>query len=100
MALVHLVQHGEKDESSGDPDLTPCGRRQARRAAEMLAQHGVDAVHASPAKRVRRTAEIIASCCDALTVEVDDCLRERMNWTAEQPLPEFLAEWARTTADC
>jgi broad specificity phosphatase PhoE len=22
-----------------------------------------------------------------------------MNWTAEQPLPDFLAEWARTTAD-
>ena len=22
-----------------------------------------------------------------------------MNWTTEQPLPDFLAEWARTTAD-
>lgn len=99
MALVHLVQHGEKAEGPDDPDLTARGRRQARSAAQMLAQDGIDAIHASPAKRARRTAEIIAAGCGALTVEVDERLRERMNWTADQPLPDFLAEWARTTTD-
>jgi broad specificity phosphatase PhoE len=100
MALVHLVQHGEKAEGPDDPDLTPRGRSQARSAARMLAQNGIDAIHASPAKRTRRTAEIIAAECGALTVKVDERLRERMNWTAEQPLPTFLEEWAQTTADC
>jgi broad specificity phosphatase PhoE len=99
MALIHLVQHGEKEGSPGDPDLTARGRRQVQRTAQMLAPTGIDAVHASPAKRARRTAEILASCCGPLAIHIDDRLRERMNWTAEPPLRDFLAEWARTTED-
>lgn len=93
------MQHGEKEACPGDPDLTARGRRQARRAAQMLALNGIDAIHASPARRARQTAEIIAGGCGELAVEVDERLRERMNWTGEQPLPDFLAEWARATAD-
>jgi broad specificity phosphatase PhoE len=99
MALVHLVQHGEKAQEPDDPDLTVRGCSQARRAAQMLAQKGIDAIHTSPARRARRTAEIIAAECRALTVEVDERLRERMNWTVEQPMPAFLEEWVRATAD-
>ena len=73
-----LVRHGVTEHTerkvfcgSGgkDPELTDTGRDQAKRAGEWIrAVGGVDAVVASPLRRTRETAGIIAS---ALGLEVD-----------------------------
>lgn len=68
-----VTEHTERKVFSGsggtDPQLTDTGRDQAKRAGEWIrAVGGVDAVVASPLRRTRETAGIIAG---ALGLEVD-----------------------------
>ncbi len=68
-----VTEHTERKVFSGsggtDPQLTDTGRDQAKRAGEWIrAVGGVDAVVASPLRRTRETAGIIAT---ALGLEVD-----------------------------
>ncbi len=73
-----LVRHGEIDANLGqrwhgstDSDLTAVGRTQARQVAEHLARvrPNVAAVYASPLRRARQTAALIA---DALRVPLHE----------------------------
>ncbi|MFH9348380.1 bifunctional RNase H/acid phosphatase [Kitasatospora sp. NPDC017646] len=80
-----LLRHGEtpltpekRFSGSGgtDPELSDKGRWQAERAAEALAARGsVQAVVASPMRRTRQTAEIVAARL-GLEVRYEDGLRE------------------------
>ena len=61
MTEVVLVRHAQPDwEPDGravdHPALTPLGREQARRAAEVLAKEHFDHFYASPLRRVVETA--------------------------------------------
>jgi broad specificity phosphatase PhoE len=60
MALVYLVQHGEKEPLPGDPGLMPAGCQQASLAGRWLQGRGVDALYSSPMRRARETADCIA----------------------------------------
>lgn len=98
MAVI-LVQHGAKEPGVGDPGLTPAGRRQAESTGRWLASRfNVTRVAASPLRRSRETAVLIAATT-ALEVEIDERLTERMNWDGVNPptAQEFLAEWERST---
>ncbi|MFD5463165.1 bifunctional RNase H/acid phosphatase [Kitasatospora sp. NPDC127059] len=80
-----LLRHGEtpltpekRFSGSGgtDPELSDKGRWQAERAAEALAARGsIQAVVASPMRRTRQTAEIVAARL-GLEVRYEDGLRE------------------------
>lgn len=61
--------------SAGDRSLSDVGRREALAVADALADEPVDAAVASPLKRARETAEIVADPHD-LDVVVDDRLVE------------------------
>lgn len=98
MTLTYLVQHGEKQRLPGDPGLTPKGRQQATDTGWWLRGLGVGALYSSPLSRARETADCIASVT-GLAVQLDDRLRERLNWDANQPFDAFLATWARTTRE-
>lgn len=98
MAVVHIVQHGEKERVPGDPGLTERGREQALAAADRLRGAGVSALYSSPLLRARRTADALAEAL-SLPVTVDARLSERMNWDGSVPIGEFLREWERATAD-
>ena len=98
MAIVHLVQHAEKQPTPGDPGLTERGRAQAALTAHWLRAAGLGALHSSPLRRATETAQFIATAT-SLPVQLDDPLRERMNWNGSQPIEAFLAEWARTERD-
>jgi broad specificity phosphatase PhoE len=97
----YVVQHGEKERGAGDPPLTRAGVKQARRTGTYLRAQGVARLCSSPLRRARETAEIIGDEL-GLAVEVDNRLRERMNW-GDGPLPQtledFLREWQRTATD-
>jgi broad specificity phosphatase PhoE len=94
-----IVQHGEKDSTPGDPDLTATGRRQAAELAEALASWPITALYTSPLRRARSTAEPISRRLD-LAADVDERLAERMNWDdGEESLEAFLAEWRRASAE-
>ena len=97
MALVHLVQHAEKEPLPGDPGLTALGRDQAAQVAQWLSGQGLRTVYSSPLRRARQTAEPI-SVATRLAVVVDDRLTERCNWNG-QPIAEFLEGWQRTVLD-
>jgi len=74
---------------------------QARLTARYLATRRIELLYASPLRRARQTAAMIADAL-GLAVRVDDRLRERMNWgdsSAPQTRDDFLAEWARATRD-
>lgn len=58
-----------------DVALTPAGREQARRAAEQLANVGIDAVISSPLSRARDTAQAIAGATGA-PLTIDERLTE------------------------
>ena len=79
---LYLVRHGQTESSarlaySGRSDiaLTSEGREQARRAAEQLADAGIDAVFSSPLSRARDTAQAIAEATGA-PLTVDERLTE------------------------
>lgn len=68
--ILVLVRHGESTANAAqqftgllDVDLTPHGMRQARTAAQLLAQESLvpDVIVISPLTRARRTAELIAA---------------------------------------
>jgi broad specificity phosphatase PhoE len=98
VATVYLVQHGDKERTSGDPGLTPAGRHQAELAGRRLRQAGLRGLYASPLRRARETADLIAAVT-GLPARIDARLRERLNWDGSGPLESFLAEWAHTTQD-
>lgn len=58
----------------------------------------VGAVFSSPLRRARETAQFIA-VASGLDVQEDARLRERMNWSDDQPVGAFLADWAATVRD-
>ncbi|MEV7599214.1 bifunctional RNase H/acid phosphatase [Kitasatospora sp. NPDC089797] len=105
-----LLRHGEtpltpekrfSGSGGSDPELSDRGRWQAERAAEALAARGsVQAVVASPMRRTRQTAEIVAARL-GLEVRYEDGLRE-VDFGAWEGLtfaevherhPEDLAAW-------
>jgi broad specificity phosphatase PhoE len=99
MARINVVQHGEKLPEAGNPPLTALGRRHANLTGEWLRSMGLAAVYTSPLLRARQTAQCIAATAGNLPVQVDDRLKERMNWDGTLPLEQFLRDWARSTLD-
>jgi len=98
---IYIVQHGEKETMGGDPALSAVGVTQAQLTGGYLVTRRIELLYASPLRRARQTATMIADALD-LVVRVDDRLRERMNWgdsSAPQTREDFLAEWARATRD-
>lgn len=80
--LVHLVRHAEPDTAylrkylgRMDPGLSPKGREQARRAAARIGRFCPDRIVASPLRRAKDTADVIADAC-GLCCETDDLLLE------------------------
>jgi probable phosphoglycerate mutase len=80
--VTHLLRHGSTEHTperrySGRNDLplSPMGRAEAAAAATRAAGLGVEAVLASPLRRTRETAEIVAGEL-GLPVELDDDLVE------------------------
>ncbi len=98
MALVYLVQHGDKEPLPGDPGLTAWGRRQAAVTGRWLRGAGLQALYSSPLRRARQTADCIAAAT-GLAVQLDGRLGERANWDGSVPFGDFLADWARSTRD-
>src|SRR5436309_10541667 len=83
MARTHihfyLVQHGSRETTAGDPELSAVGIVQARLTARHLAGLHIARLYSSPLRRARETAEIIAGEL-GLALHLDGRLRERMNW--------------------
>lgn len=120
--IFYLVRHGDVPFEPGDPGLTALGRAQAAAAGDWLADKHIAAVYASPLRRAKETARIIAARISAtrisaaristaqgtdggrsgeLPVMIDPRLRERLNWgdMEDQNWAEFAAEWERASAD-
>lgn len=80
-----LVRHGEGEQNvrhilssidnAEEFGLTEIGKRQIEKAAEELMKEGIDIIFASPLRRTRETAEIIAGSIGAEIV-FDERLRE------------------------
>lgn len=97
---IFLVRHGLKEQTAGDPPLSPEGKIQAHNTGLHLKRYDIQKVLASPLLRTRQTAELI--CHEiGLTYNVDENLRERMNWGDKpgQPFEKFIEEWGKTTLD-
>lgn len=106
---VLLVRHGStvlsaEDRFAGETDvlLSDEGRAQAAALAARLEKEAIKAVYASPMKRTRETAEILAACHN-LKVETVDGLREISHgrWEGltrpevEERFPEEYSCWER-----
>jgi probable phosphoglycerate mutase len=80
--VTHLLRHGRTDHTperrySGRNDLplSATGRAEAEAAAVRVKELGIDVVVASPLRRTRETAEVVAGAL-GLPVELDDDLVE------------------------
>lgn len=101
---VLIVQHAEKEPTSGDPGLTETGHQQARACGVALARLGpFDEIWTSPLRRTMETATHLAVALGMpeMAILQDGRIRERMNWPGEphQTRADFGWEWARSTAD-
>lgn len=80
-ATVHLARHGSHAEvghvlsGRSEIGLSPRGRAEAAWLAERLERADLAAIHSSPRRRARETAEIVAER-HGLAVEVSDALDE------------------------
>lgn len=107
---LYFIRHGETDwnaerrmQGQWESDLTARGREQAEGNAETAAALGVDAIHASPLRRARRSAEAL-SRRTGLDIAFDDRLKE---WSAgdwsgylyEEIPAKWPEEWAAWRAD-
>jgi probable phosphoglycerate mutase len=76
-ATAHTVEKRFSGSGGDDPGLSGEGRAQVERAADLLAADlPVDLVLASPLRRARETAEVVAHRLGGLVVKVEDDLRE------------------------
>jgi len=104
---LYFVRHGEthwnvegRFQGRLESDLTPRGEAQARTTAETVASLGVDAIVASPLRRARRSAEILADVA-GLPLTIDERLAEwdAGEWSGhlradiEARWPEAWAAW-------
>ncbi|MBV9228560.1 MAG: histidine phosphatase family protein [Chloroflexi bacterium] len=109
MNTIYLVRHGENPANLNsefsyklvDYSLTPKGRLQAQQTAEYFRDKNIHEIYASPLKRTRETAEIIAEAL-GLTVTIVEEFREVNVGALERQAPsienwEFhdriVAEW-------
>lgn len=70
--VVYLVRHAERaEDGTNDPPISEAGAARARLLADLLADAGVDRVHATPYKRTQATAAPLAERL-GLTVETYD----------------------------
>lgn len=95
MRTLYFVRHGQTDWNAEgrvqgrlESDLTPKGEAQARATAERVAAFGVDAIVASPLRRARQSAEILADVT-GLPVRYDERLVE---WDAGEWSGHLYAE--------
>jgi broad specificity phosphatase PhoE len=85
MLTFYLVRHGTKEAVPFDPPLTKIGIKQAETTADHLKHVPFKKIVASPKLRTKQTAEIIAKQ-QALSVEFDQRLIERLEWETNQSL--------------
>lgn len=91
------LRHGETDwnaqnlaQGNVDTQLNATGLAQARAATEKLRNRGITAIHASPMRRARTTAEIVGEAL-GLPVTLDNDLRE-VSFGINEGKP-MLADW-------
>ena len=100
MNTIYLVRHGENKANitkefsykKVDYPLTTKGILQAQQTADFFKDKAIDEVYASPLRRARETAEIIASTLD-LQVTVIENFRE-VNVGALEGRPPDADNWA------
>ena len=100
MTTFYLLRHGTKENLEGEPSLSKIGKKQAEKTAQYLQNENIRAIYASPMRRTKQTAEIIAKVLK-LSTSIDDRLRERMNWgdVKGQSFDQFMEEWTKTDRD-
>lgn len=100
MITYYLVRHGEKRSIIGDPLLDETGIKQAEKTAIFLKNKKFAALYASPTRRTKQTAEIIAKELH-LDIKYDKRLIERIEWGVEdgEKFEAFMDEWAKTQID-
>ncbi len=111
--IVHCVRHGESEFNSEgrvqghlDVPLSELGRRQAAAVATALAAEPSEIIFASPLRRARETADIIAQRL-GLVIETDPRLKEinvgifqgKRRDELPQLYPEEFARWKRDEPD-
>jgi broad specificity phosphatase PhoE len=100
-----LVRHGQsefnvvygvtrRDPGIIDPKLTAEGEAQARRAARILKEHGIERLIASPYTRALQTAEIIAASL-GLAIQIEPVVRERGAFVCDigSPASQLRRSW-------
>lgn len=106
---LYLVRHGETlrnrnrlAQGQGDQSLTELGMRQARAAAQALAQVGLCALYTSPLPRAVQTSKLIGAEV-GLRAQLAPGLEEldigELDGLSPQEMrsryPEFMAQWSR-----
>jgi broad specificity phosphatase PhoE len=104
---LYLIRHGEsmhnavgRIQGHSDVRLSGLGRRQGAAAGEVLAGLPIDALYASPLRRARETAEIIAErlklpiCFDDRLKEVNvGIFQDQLRSELDRLYPEEFARW-------
>ena len=94
MTTFLFVRHGRIAKGTADPTLSSVGKEEAAKTAVHLQTQPITHIFASPLRRARETADIIAAA-HRLPVIIEPLLRERANWgdASEQSFPDFVAMW-------
>ena len=112
MLILHLVRHGDTEQSADgvfcgdlDPPLTDRGKMQAARLAQVTSKLQIDAIYVSPKLRARMTVEPTV-LSNKLEAKIEDGLREigygawegRKETEIKVEQPEAYAAWVSDPA--
>lgn len=96
----YLVRRGEKVKIPDDPPLSEKGITQAKRTREFFKSIPVSKIYTSPARRCIETTVCISKIL-GLNYEVNDLLKERVNWGDKlgQSFGNFIVMWKKASKD-
>ncbi|MEO8458378.1 MAG: histidine phosphatase family protein [Chloroflexota bacterium] len=95
---LYLIRHAQsqgntgEDLTTGDPDLTEVGFRQAKRLGERMKSQKLDAIYASPLRRTQETALAISDVAGGIEVRPRHDLVEVVMGQADYDIRKLPAE--------
>ena len=86
LTTVFLVRHAEKSSPTGDPSLSPAGKKRAEELVHVLSEANIEAIYSTEFKRTQETAKPLADFLGLNVITTNDLAQKVANHTGKRLL--------------